>query len=764
MIASIPPALKSSRWGLPCLLALVAFVLSPLLRTGYFSDDAVDSLLPGMLKVEGYTLAEYIWTVSLNFITGGRLFPLQFAELCTWFYVVQTPVVHKAMVIVCVLLDVTLLYFLVRRVGKNAGFAAFATCLVFPLFQFRTTFDPLLSFFGLLQMITAGLLASLLALQIYLDTNRTRWMVLSVVTYAATILMYEFNYPLFLLHLVLIGSCRRSWAARVRASLPFVVTGGLGILASAALRWLYVRESNQINIDPLAFLATLTRQTLSAFPLSYFLVNPAGLYPHPWNLAWMARFLATPGGVTVCAGVFMACLTCLRHLPAGDDEPPTGRMIPLALLGLLLGVLPAVLISVSVRHQQMIRPGLGYLPVYLQYYGVGLLLAAVVWSLLSRTAPGGVWRRWSRVVMAGLVALTAGVTYRANATLVDRLETPLESPLINPVVAGFWGCWNEHRRNLESALHAGLLDDVPDHALVYLANEYPAFHDRPHSRYFYAMHSGKVIETIPLTARREGGCWFPRKASLQPRSPATPSPPFLLRDVCLGKTAGYVVLSRLAASGRRAPPHPGVAQAGREIRLFVRHPKLFEGGPVPALVLSGARPGTATEIGGTPVSRRGRELTMVRSGPDWAILSLRPEAEDVDPSSLTLAFGAISATWGEGFDPPQVSGDHWWRRGKERGVLTLNNATDAPRQVRISMLLQNRRETPLVLSGGPMHAVVPTGPGSPPVRFEHELTLSPGAHPVVIHAADLPSAPASTDAPSLSFRVIDFNIQDRERR
>jgi hypothetical protein len=670
-----------------------------------------------VLKVEGYTLAQYIGAMSLNFIGGGRLFPLQFAEVYTWFYVVQTPVVHKAMVIACVLLDVTLFYFLVRRVGKNAAFAAFATCLVFPLFQFRTTFDPLLSFFGLLQVITAGLLASLLALQIYLDTNRTRWMVLSVATYAATILMYEFSYPLFLLHLVLIGSCRRSWGARVRASLPFVVTGGLGILASAVLRWLYVGASDplcQINTDPLAFVATLARQTSSAFPLSYFLLNPAGLYPHPWNLAWMARFLATPGGVTVCAGVFAACLTCLRRLPARGDEPPAGRMIPLALLGLLLGVLPAVLISISVRHQQMIRPGLGYLPVYLQYYGVGLLLAAGVWSLLSRTAPGGVRRRWSRVVTAGLVALTAGVTYRANATLVDRLETPLESPLINRVVADVWGCWNEHRRNLESALHAGLLDDVPDHALVYLANEYPAFHDRPHSRYFYAMHSGKVIESIPLTAQCGEGCWFRRKASLQPRSPATPSPPFLLRDVCLGKTAGYVVLSRLAASGPGAPPHPGIAQAGGEIRLFVRHPKLFEGGPVPALVLSGARAASAMGIGGTPVCRRGRELTMVRSGRDWAILSLRPEAEDVDPSSLTLAFGAISATWGEGFDPPQVSGVHWWRSGKERGVLTLNNATDAPRQVRISMLLQNRRETPLVLSGGPMHAVVSTGTGSTP--------------------------------------------------
>src|SRR5258708_11627650 len=83
------------------LLGLIVFFLSPSLRTGYFSDATLVSLLPGALKVEGFTLPEYIAAVSLHCIKGARLFPLQMVEIYTWFYAVQISVVHKAMVTAC---------------------------------------------------------------------------------------------------------------------------------------------------------------------------------------------------------------------------------------------------------------------------------------------------------------------------------------------------------------------------------------------------------------------------------------------------------------------------------------------------------------------------------------------------------------------------------------------------------------------------------------------------------------------------------------
>ncbi len=687
-------------------------------------------------------------------------------------YSAQTPVVHKAMVVAGVVSNVGLFALLVRRISKSAAFATFAVCLVFPLFQFRTAFDPILAFFGLLQAITACLLISLLALQIYLETSRARWLVLSVASHVCGLLLYEFTYAFFLAHLVLIGYARRAWVARVLTSLPFVVPSVLGVLTSAVLRRLFVSEIgpllelNRINQDPIDYLSTLASQTSSAFPLSYYLADPASLYPRAWDLVSVVTFLATAGGVTVFTGTLAACLVCLRHLPSeADEHPPVGRMRPMALLGLLLGVLPAALISFSVRHQKIIRPGIPYTPIYLQYFGAGLLLAVGAWSLLSATRPGGSLRRRACIAMAILVAVIAGLTYRTNTVLVDALEIPQCSPRYNPVVGNMLGCLNPHRWNLETALHAGLLDDVPEHSVVLLSNGYPGWHDEAHSRYFYAMHCGKVLETVPLTPVK-WLCWFHAKAGNKPTKPATPTPTYLVRDVCLGKESGYVVLSSEPVRDGEGRPQPPKPRESREIRLFVKHPKLFQAGGDPALMLVGRMVSPTAGTEGALKKFKARELTLVRSGRDWALYSLRgaTEAGRIDPNSLTPMIGPILASWCDGFHGPEVDAQRNTpqRWSERRGVLILHNVTGELLKVKVSMRLRSKGDAPLVLACGASRSVV--NAGWKPVRFERELALAPGQNLVEIRSGGSPIRPYPNDHRALFFSVSDFKIRDVTRR
>lgn len=765
------------RWRLVLVLVFAACFLSPLLGTGYLSDDATDSLLPGVLRVEGYSLAEYIAAVTMHCVRGGRIFPLQMVELHSWFYLVRTPVVHKALVIAGVVLDLALFALLIRRVSRSTGFAAFATCVVVPLFQFRAFFDPILSFFGLLQFIAAGVLASLLALQVHLDTGRRRWLVISGLSYLAVLWMYEFTYPFFLLHVVLIVHARRSWNARACLALPFAAASSLGFLLTILARRVYLSqnsfalEQSQINADPLTFLTTLAQQTSSAFPLSYYLVNHAGLFPPFRDAAGVFGFMATVGGVLVFAGALAACLASLALSPGCKQPGPpcssqgckqagppcSGRMMRAAWLGLPLGVLPAVLISISARHQKMITWGIGYTPVYLQYFGVGLLIASGVWALLSRTPPRGWLRGAVQGATALLVAAVAGLTYRANSVLVDHLEKPPESIGYNAVVGNVLGGWNHHRANLEAALRSGLVEDVPGLSVVHLANEYPGWHDHAHSRYFYAMHGAKVLHTVPLTAKWGWDGWFLTKDSRQPARheaiAAKSSTPYRLRDVCLDEKSGYVILS-----------HETAHESDAEIRLFARHPKLLEGGASPAFLLRGERAATEAHPDGRKFERPARELTMIRSGRDWALFSMSSEVGGtrIDPASLALTFGRVSATWGPEFYEPEVESNRWWRWGWRRGVITLNNATDAPREVRISMLLRNRGEAPVVVSGGPIHAEVTTRNAAVP--FEREITLSPGAHPLEFFTEAPPVDASPEDNRELYICVSNFKIRDVTRK
>src|SRR2546430_1654226 len=79
-----------------------------------------------------------------------------------------------------------------------------APSLTLMLIQLRAYHDPILSFFGLLQLLVAGTLLSLLALETYLERRQGAWLALSVLLYLACLLLYEASYLLFLLHSLLI--------------------------------------------------------------------------------------------------------------------------------------------------------------------------------------------------------------------------------------------------------------------------------------------------------------------------------------------------------------------------------------------------------------------------------------------------------------------------------------------------------------------------------------------------------------------------------
>jgi hypothetical protein len=206
------PALRWLGWRPLLLAGLAVFLLRPLLKTGYMYDDVTNSLLPGVLKVEGYTLPGCIWSVMKVSLYGGRFFPLVWVELFSLFHLVPDVVAYKAVVIAGVAGDVLLFYAFVRQVSKDQVFACFATCWLLPLFHFRGFPDPILAFSLLLQIVTAGVLTSLLALQIYLDTNRRRWLALSAASYAVVMMTYEITYTLFLIGCRLFGCSPRKSA------------------------------------------------------------------------------------------------------------------------------------------------------------------------------------------------------------------------------------------------------------------------------------------------------------------------------------------------------------------------------------------------------------------------------------------------------------------------------------------------------------------------------------------------------------------------
>jgi hypothetical protein len=564
--------------------------------------------------------------------------------------------------------------------------------------------------------------------------------------------------------------------------LPFAGLAACCVLTTVVLRALYLSGGSeyQVSRNLPAFFTTLLWQTTAALPLSYFLADPASLFTDPlfqWKA--LSKVAGSASSVLIFAGVFTAGWRSLPGAPGRDGHRVLRPTRFLILLGLGLIVLPAVLVSVSVRYQKLIGPGKGYVPVYIESYGAALLLSTTTWGMFSRLLAARHTLRWHRPVVACLVAAVATGTYRANSRVAEAIVTPPGLPGYNAVAAEVLGCYHHQRLNLEAALQAGLVEDVPDGSIVYLTSEYPWWYERHHASSFFAMHSSKKrLRAIPLE-----DTFFPDAPPTRESILAVPGPtrPFLVRDVCLGGKAGYVVLSDAPAARGEGSPREADNRGPGELRVFVRHPKLFAYGLTPTLIFRGngmpADEESPAAGGEDSFERQAHDITILKSGSDWVLVSLRSDVGQIDPDSLRALIGPlpaesgdnplvgpasernlpVTAEWGDGFCPVEVNPDGWWRWCGRRGVLTLRNTTKTPHKVKISMLLQGKRDCPLTFDGESLHEEVTAR--VVPGRFERELTIAPGTYRVSISTTALPRAARQSPGQRFAaFRIINYRI------
>jgi hypothetical protein len=606
------------------LVVLAALCLAPTLKTGYISDDNFSSLKPGVLRVNNRSLAAWILDDMRSSMQKGRFYPLHWLPFNGVFCLIQNVYYYKVYILLLVVSNLLLFILFVRKISGDTGFACLAASLTLMLIQLRAFHDPILSFFGLLQLLVAGTLLSLLALETYLERRQGAWLALSILLYLACLLLYEASYPLFLLHGLLIWRRRPTLRAWVRTSWPFMKAAVFCAFMTAFLRWLHPVDFSlpnppyyQMNLDPRSVLATLLRQTSGALPLSYFLVDQADLFAGVKQPGAFARWIGRWDVLVITVIALVVCLLSLRREPREDgDEPPLGPdWTSTTLLGVILAILPAVMIALTSRYQNDVLFGRPYVPVYMQYFGVGLLLASAIRSVLTSQLRRGVGARWTLLATAVVVGLTTGVTYRANCATVISLVAPPGSHAFNPASFEMAGARHYHRLNLQAALHSGLLKTVPEHSKVLLSNEYPYWYDAELSVPFYAMHASKVLVPIPPSAQKV-------LASQPPRRDST----YTVRDVCLGMKVGYVVLSQ--------------PDGGRELRLFVRHPNLFKVRSIPAFLVVGDPPGSKPD---GSYLKPGYELRLLRSGSDWGLFDLGSEVGQVHPDSLRLVFDPVEA-------------------------------------------------------------------------------------------------------------------------
>lgn len=449
------------RWGLSlatiaAIVAYVALSLLPLLSSGYYSDDLISSTLRGQLQLRGVSFVESVIAQNRAWVVlNGRLFPVHLLTLNAISYVSYDLPVYKALLLSLNVINVLLFGYLLFLHTGHRSTSCLGMLLLPTLFQFRLYHDPILSFFGMMQIFVAFLLAAMIFLYKYLEHERRTYLLLSLLLYNLCLYYYEVSIPLLLVFVTIVMWKRPSLKDRLALSSPYSLSVAVALAAMLTVRTLRDVASAPypgivFNFQMKPIVKTFALQLYASLPLTYYTGNPSHLFRHD-----VRSFVANVAWSDLSVLILLVSLyLALRSRPLAVQGIPM-----LFVLGSMLMICPSLLVSMSLKYQgdlgDLSARGMGYIPVYVEYYGTALLITGCLLLALQTLRS----ERMSRVGDAALLlvmGMVVLVNVQSNRMVVEKANVDL----------------HYRRTALTRALADHILADVPDGAQLYILDEY----------------------------------------------------------------------------------------------------------------------------------------------------------------------------------------------------------------------------------------------------------------------------------------------------
>ena len=467
-----------------CLALLLMFLLLQPVLSGHFCwDDAFFSVEAQSLRISGESVFARVWQEIVDYVRIGRVNPFATFHLLV-FYFIPDPRAYKLLMLVLTLLDGFLFYRFVQLWGKGHRGALMALLAVPLCFQLRLYHDPLNSYYGLMQVMFCELMLALIWFIRWLREGKTRHLVLSLTVFAMGLMSYEMFFPLTALFLIPAWDEEKEVRGTIRRVLPYVLLAA-GLFALSMLLRRNITEETAYNgttfsLEPLTILRTWLYQVTAAFPLSYRLAGEdAGLFGTriPWQELFGSSLTAFLSNIRW--GDVLACVLLALLILPGRKEKPSGKQ---ALFAFLLWLLPGLVISLSWKYQQELRPGLAYIPVFFSCFGAAWLLSLLTGWLESKFPS-----RMTRFLLCGAGCAVLLLTLQDNRHISAMLDDIFRYP----------------REISENALQAGILgDSVNEKTLVLSANGYSLWEHgweyAPYQTRFYSLNARQPLQAMSV--------------------------------------------------------------------------------------------------------------------------------------------------------------------------------------------------------------------------------------------------------------------------
>jgi hypothetical protein len=350
-------------------LIFCSIVSLPILQAGFFSDDITNSIIPGTISLYKQGFWGSVLLGMQHWLTTGRIFPFSAISTIAVFYLF--PAVNEYQIVRSIFIWGSIFSFawFIKVVAKNYAAALLFIFLV-PLFwSMRTAPDPLTSFAIFLPLLVTFTAWTLIFYRYYQVSQQQKYLIASLVMYTCALCTYEVGILAFFLVLTLMHFKSINHHSIVKEGKPYFILLMAYLIMTAVMHFVGNNAYNGIQIHLSAqFWPTFFAQLTAGLPLSYYLLAAHPALPIEAVLSDYRYLLALC--YLMLAGSF-----CIYWLL--DQLVLTKRScVCFSVMALCLTVIPAVMMGINLKYQLILHMGIGYIPVYLQYLGMVLLLLA----------------------------------------------------------------------------------------------------------------------------------------------------------------------------------------------------------------------------------------------------------------------------------------------------------------------------------------------------------------------------------------------------
>lgn len=714
-------------------LGLTTLIMTVILLGGFYMDDVILSYASKAYVWEtGLSVKDYIRTNMDVWLQQGRLFPLSNIYVSLLLYLVPNAFCYKLCILLFIVLDVYVLGCFLWKMTGNRWFTLLNMAIVPVCFQIRAYHDGLVAYHLLMQVVLLILLLTAMSLLKFMETKKPGWMAVSLLLYLAGLLTYELAFiNIFILCFLVFCDrkerlrdvfCWKNVWRTCKYILPyFAVT--LGVLGAT----LYIKnkyggsyEGIQSNMDIGRVITTTVKQGIAALPLSYHVLANDSLgnmlHNHPLDILKAIKWM----DLVILAGFFGLLFGIMK------SREKIYRKLSLWGIGLTLWGIPSLLIGISSKYQRELYPGIGHIPVYVEYFGA-TLTGTLLFSWLCDKIKKQRLRTGVQAFCYLLLGFALLLQLQDNRAITEHLNKT----------------YKYSRDILDNSIEAGVLEPLEEGDILLIENPV-VYLDYPGKEYF-SYKSGKHIQVFrPEEYRKEleketGG--------------AINSTPVYILEYDTSKDEQFLLLTKAE--------HIEIDDEGT-MKCYVDQAWIYdESGTLDSLCyveMGPEKEQTVQRKALTELQRKQDKISSYTfSGPTlFEAIRLQRDGEEAIASDFKGSFYGLENGDGE------AGGFRWCG---EKGQIILSNFGESARTVQLRFSLGSSSEAPVTVTipqmGEQAEEKITLNSGER-ASVTRRLTLQPGLTELLITGEGMPLE-VPGDSRCMLFRLEDYQLEILEQ-